>query len=154
MPPDPVARLLNLYPRIFFACHVRHVVDPATRRRLSAHQASLLDHLDAVDGITLGDLAAHLGVTPGTMSVHVDRLVRKGYVHRGRDPRDGRRAQLRITPAGLRVREASSVLDPDRVARLLACLSAEEREQGLRGLALLAEAADRSSAEAAPRRKR
>jgi DNA-binding MarR family transcriptional regulator len=151
---DEVARLLNLYPRIYFACHLRHVVDPATRKRLSAHQASILDHLDAVDGITLGDLAGHLGVTPGTMSVHVDRLVRKGYVDRRRDPRDGRRAQLRITPAGLRVREASSVLDPALVARLLSAMTPAQREAGLRGLALLAEAADRSSREAAPRRKR
>jgi hypothetical protein len=37
---------MNLYPRIYFACHTRHVRDPQSHRLLSRHQASVLDHLD------------------------------------------------------------------------------------------------------------
>ena len=48
---DPVGQVLELYPKIFFACHTRHVRDPSTRRVLSAHQASILDHLDAREQI-------------------------------------------------------------------------------------------------------
>jgi MarR family transcriptional regulator, organic hydroperoxide resistance regulator len=139
---DGVARVLNLYPRIYFACHTRHVRDPATGRSLSAHQASILDHLDEVEAMTLTDLADHLGVTPGTMCVHVERLVRRGYVARLRDPQDGRRAQLRLTAAGLRVRAAKSVLDPERVRRMLDGLGAGDRRDALRGLEMLADAAD------------
>src|SRR6187402_496712 len=124
MADDGVARVLNHYPRIYFACHTRHVHDPATGRALSAHQASILDHLDEVEAMTLTDLSDHMGVTPGTMCVHVERLVKRGYVARLRDPRDGRRAQLRLTAAGRRVREAKSVLDPERVRRMLDGLGA------------------------------
>lgn len=143
---DGVARVLNLYPRIYFACHTRHVRDPATGRALSAHQASILDHLDEVEAMTLTDLAEHMGVTAGTMCVHVERLVKRGYVARLRDPQDGRRAQLRLTAAGLRVRAAKSVLDPERVRRMLDGLGAGDRRDALRGLALLADAADASVA--------
>jgi MarR family transcriptional regulator, organic hydroperoxide resistance regulator len=144
MAKDPVQSVLDLYPRIYFACHTRHVRDPASGRTLSAHRASILDHLDEVEPLTLNALAEHLGVTAGTMCVHVDRLVRHGYVLRRRDPRDGRRAQLRLSAAGRRVREAKSVLDPDRVRRMLDGLDTGARQDALRGLALLADAADAS----------
>src|SRR5919202_6226994 len=124
---DPVARLLADYPRIYLACHRRHVRDEATGALLSAHQASILDHLDAVDPTTLSDLAQHLGVTPGTMSVAVDRLVRGGYVTRTVDSADRRRVQLRLSESGVRIKRASSVLDPDLVRDLLSRLSDRER---------------------------
>ncbi|HEV3410581.1 MAG TPA: MarR family transcriptional regulator, partial [Chthoniobacterales bacterium] len=107
--------VLALYPRIYFACHTRHVRDPETQWLLSRHQASILDHLDEIDGITLNDLARHMGVTPATMSLAIDRLEKKGYVIRLRDTVDRRRVQLRLTSAGVRVRQATSVLDPPRV---------------------------------------
>lgn len=134
--------LLRNYPRIFFACHQHHVRDPATRRVISAQQASILDHLDAIDPIALNDLARHMGVTAGTMSVTVDRLVRKGYVKRTRAREDLRRVDLRITEAGIRLREQQSVLEPALVQALLDQLSPEDAAAGLRGLAILARAAD------------
>ena len=140
---DGVKRLLADYPRIFFACHARHVRDPKTRRLLSAHQASILDHLDTVQAITLMGLAKHMGVTPSTMSLTIERLVRRGYVLRSRHAGDRRRLELRLSPAGDRIREASSVLEPARVGLLLARMPEAQREQGLHGLALLARAADR-----------
>jgi DNA-binding MarR family transcriptional regulator len=132
--------VLNAYPRIFFACHTRHVRDPETGRDVSAHQASILDHLDEVDPMSMTDLAGHMGVTIATMSLAIDRLEHKGYVRRERDAKDGRRVLLRVTDAGLRVREAKSVLDPVRVEQVLARLSPAERDHALQGLGLLARA--------------
>ena len=139
--PDAVDAVLRDYPRIYFACHRRHVRDPDTGALLSAHQVSILDHLDAVAPTTLAALAAHMGVTPGTMSVAVDRLVKGGWVRRTVDDADRRRVQLRLTDDGVRVRGAHSVLDPDLVGEMLARLDAPERDAALRGLALLAHAA-------------
>ena len=133
--------VMALYPRIYFACHTRHVRDPHSQKLLSRHQASILDHLDEIDPMTLNDLARHMGVTAATMSVAIDRLERKGFVARTRDTVDRRRVHLRLTTAGLRVREASSVLDPPRVEALVARLSEEDREAAIRGRALLAGAA-------------
>jgi DNA-binding MarR family transcriptional regulator len=73
---------------------------------------SILDHLDAVEATVLSDLARHMGVTPSTMSLAVDRLERNGYVTRERNEADRRRVHIRLTDAGVRVRRANSVLDP------------------------------------------
>ena len=148
-----VRDLMDAYPRIYFACHRRHVRDPERDRVLSAHQASILDHLDAVEPTSLNDLAAHMGVTPSTMSIAIDRLERAGYVVRERDDRDRRRLQLRLTDDGVRIRGANSVLDPDLVARLLDELPVRERRDALDGLAALGRAADAARRTASERRR-
>jgi DNA-binding MarR family transcriptional regulator len=88
-----------------------------------------------------------MGVTAATMSLTVDRLEKKGYVVRLRDIADRRRVHLRLTSAGVRVREASSVLDAPLVEAMVARLSDEERDAAVRGLELLARAAHEQMAE-------
>jgi DNA-binding MarR family transcriptional regulator len=128
------------YPRIYFACHTRHVHDPKQNRTLSSHQASVLDHLDELEPTGLLTLAAHMGVTASTMSLMIDRLARGGYVIRERDGKDGRRVNLRLTRAGVRIKSQKSVLDPGRVRAVLDQLTAAERRQAIHGLELLARA--------------
>jgi DNA-binding MarR family transcriptional regulator len=132
---------MRCYPKIYFACHTRHVQDEETNQRLSAHQASLLDHLDEVDPTSMLTLAGHMGVTASTMSLTVDRLVRAGYVTRDRDAFDARKVALRLTKDGARVKERKSVLDRELVAAMLGRMKARERSAGLAGLELLAKAA-------------
>jgi DNA-binding MarR family transcriptional regulator len=146
-PADAARDLLTLYPRIYFACHTRHVKDPLTQRLLSRHQASVLDHLDEQDATTLNGLARHMGVTAATMSLTIDRLERKGYVVRVRDLADRRRVNVRLTAAGVRVRDASSVLDLELVESLMRKLGDADRSAAIRGLSLLAEAAQKQMAE-------
>lgn len=134
-------QVMELYPKIFFACHRRHVRDPKVGRVLSAHQASILDHLDDVEPTGLMDLAMHMGVTPSTMSLSIDRLVRQGYVIREKDQKDGRRVSLRLTSDGVRIKQAQTVLEPERVSSMLSCLTIKERAEAIRGLGLLARAA-------------
>jgi DNA-binding MarR family transcriptional regulator len=149
-----VRELLDAYPRIYFACHTRHVRDPHTGADVSTHQASILDHLDEVDPMSMTDLAGHMGVTVATMSLAIDRLERRAYVRRDRDPNDRRRVRLRVTPAGLRLREAKSVLDPVRVEQVLAQLSPADRTAALNGLQLLARASEAHMRAGAPRGRR
>jgi DNA-binding MarR family transcriptional regulator len=137
---EAMTAVMTLYPRIYFACHTRHVRDPQSQRLLSRHQASILDHLDEIEPLTVMDLAAHMGVTPATMSIAIDRLERKGYVVRLKDAKDRRRVHVRLTTAGVRVREASSVLDASLVEALVAKLTDQERAVAIEGLALLAAA--------------
>jgi len=129
-----VKTVLECYPRIYFACHRRHVRDPRTHAVLSAHQASVLDHLDAVEGASLAELAGHMGVTPSTMSLTVDRLERGGYVTRGRHHPDKRRVDLKLTAAGARIKRQQKVLEPELVAALLGRLNDRRRKAALRGL--------------------
>jgi DNA-binding MarR family transcriptional regulator len=148
-----VAAVLDAYPRIYFACHRRHVYDAEQRRVVSANQASILDHLDPVESAVLSDLAKHMGVTASTMSLAVDRLERNGYVARERDAADRRRVRVRLTESGARIRRANSVLDPALVAEMLDHLSANERRAALRALQTLARAADASRQANAVRRR-
>jgi len=139
--PEATRRLLDAYPRIYFACHQRHRRDAATGTQVSAHQGQILDHLDEVAGTSLTALAGHMGVTPSTMSLNVDRLEAAGLARRTRDPDDSRRLVLRLTRAGARVKEAASVLEPAEVRALLRAMPAADRARGIEGLELLARAA-------------
>jgi DNA-binding MarR family transcriptional regulator len=138
---NEAAQVLACYPRIYFACHVRHRREAKSQRVLSERQASVLDHLHEDEGMTLKDLAEHMGVTAATMSIAVDKLVAGAWIRRDGDPDDGRRVRLRLTRAGARMKAAQSVLDAERVTRVLGRLSRAERAASLRGLALLARAA-------------
>ena len=140
--PSDLSTFLNAYPRIFHACHLKHIRDPRSNHTLSRHQASILDHLDPRIPLQLHALARHLGVTPSTMSLHIDRLERTGFVRRSQHPTDKRRTNLLLTPAGIRIKSQQKVLDPDRVAALLRRLSAPDRTAALRALRQLADAAD------------
>ncbi|HXB72681.1 MAG TPA: MarR family transcriptional regulator [Candidatus Acidoferrales bacterium] len=135
-----VETVLRCYPQIYFACHRRHVRDERTQAVLSAHQASVLDHLDDVAATSLFDLARHMGVTASTMSLTVDRLERGGYVNRERSTEDRRRVDLRLTAAGVRIKRQQKVLEPELVQAVLSHLDERKRRQALRGLELLAEA--------------
>jgi len=139
---DQVAAFLRLYPQIFHACHRRHVRDPKARKDLSLNQAAILDHLDAVEPTSLRSLARHMGVTASTMSLNVDRLERAGYLRRRRARRDARQIELRLTPAGDRLKQrGQKVLHPDLVASLLKQVPEPARTNALRGLEALATAA-------------
>ena len=138
---ESIHTLIRTYPKIFFACHARHRRDPKTAQLVSSHQASILDHLDDVDPTNLTVLAAHMGVTPSTMSLNIDRLERKGYVSRKRDHFDARRVNLLLSEAGLRLKNAQSVLEPQRVRLMLKQLTPRQRDHALRGLVVLAKAA-------------
>src|SRR5438552_17333425 len=100
---EAMTALMTLYPRIYFACHTRHVRDPQTQRLLSRHQASILDHLDELAPTTVMELAAHMGVTAATTSIAIDRLEKKGYAVRRTDATARRRAHVRLTSAAARL---------------------------------------------------
>jgi DNA-binding MarR family transcriptional regulator len=82
------------------------------------------------------------------MSLNVDRLEKAGYVRRERDRGDARRIQLRLTETGARLKEQQQPLAPELIGKLLKQLKPGQRADALRGLALLAEAADKLAASA------
>ena len=143
-----VLAIQQLYPRIYHACHARHVRARSTPFRLSARDGAILAHVDAAGGTTARELAAHLGIGAPAMSAALAHLERLGYVQRaarsGRSPR----RPLALTAAGTRALQATSVLDTMRLTRLVARLTARERQRAVDGLRLLADAARR--AEVAP----
>jgi DNA-binding MarR family transcriptional regulator len=80
----------------------------ARARRIGVPQIELaaLEHLDALGGLTPGELGHRLGLTSGGVTALTGRLIEAGYVTRRRHPDDGRMRVLAATPAGVeRLRE-------------------------------------------------
>ncbi|MCU1227340.1 MAG: Transcriptional regulator, MarR family [Acidobacteria bacterium] len=136
-----VFEVQRLYPQLYLACHVDHVRASSTEFQLSSYDASILAHLDVNDPATPRSLAAHLGVVASTLSAALTRLAKLGYLTNSAAATDKRRRELRLTTRGAEAMASTSVLDSARVRKMLASLSAHEREDAVRGLALLARAA-------------
>ena len=148
---EPVAAVQRCYPRIYQACHVDHVRRVSSPYRLSAKDSAFLAHLDVKRSVTTGRLARHLGVAASTLSAAAGRLESLGYIARTPKERDRRTIQIRLTELGARAMSATSVLDHQRVAAMLGRLASSERRRAVKGLELLAKAADALQADA-PRR--
>ena len=137
-----VRLLQTFYPQIYLACHTSHRTRSANGG-LTTRDSSLLAHLDERHPVTPSELARHLGVGKPALSAAVKRLAGLGYIRVDRAARDRRVTHLRLAAAGADAMRDSSVLEPVRVRRLLATLTARERKAALAGLALLARAARR-----------
>ncbi len=102
----------------------------AHARRIGVPQIELsaLEHLDALGGLTPGELGHRLGLTSGGVTALTGRLIEAGYVTRERHPDDGRMRVLALTPAGTRLlhEHMDPVLEP--VEEALGRLSGEEAE--------------------------
>jgi DNA-binding MarR family transcriptional regulator len=57
-----------------------------------------LDVIDQRPGVTAGELAVAVGLSPGAVTTALDRLEQRGFVKRTRDPDDRRRVMLQLTP--------------------------------------------------------
>lgn len=133
-----IRRLLDAYPSIFLACHRQHVRQDDEGRSITEHQASVLDHLHASRPMTLSKLAEHMGVGRSATSITVARLVRGGYIARTRDGKDARSIGLTLTPAGVRVKEQNTILDPELVKKMFRSMAAAELEAALLGIEFMA----------------
>lgn len=136
-----VERVQRAYPKIYLACHTRHVRATSTAEQLSARDSSLLAHLDLERPVTPASLARHLGIGRPTATAAIQHLESLGYITRAANPSDRRGTHLRLSEQGARAMRATSVLDPRRLADLLRRLSDSERARAIEGIELLAKAA-------------
>ena len=99
--------------------------------RTDLRALNLLEH----EPLTAGEIATRLGLTTGSVTLLVDRLVRAGYVARHHPPDDRRRTVVQLKPAtyqafaevyrplGMRVAAAEAALDPTHRAASAVVLS-------------------------------
>ena len=73
----------------------------------SAHELSLLEHIEKDPDVTQADLATQLGVAVGTVNWHLKRLIAKGAVKVSRAER--KKLRYIITPEGLALRARLAV---------------------------------------------
>jgi DNA-binding MarR family transcriptional regulator len=106
-------------------------------RFVSVPQLRALGLVHRRPGASLTDVAAHLGVTPATASVLVDRLVRRGLLHRDSHPRERRRISLSLTREGSRHLRAARTATRGRLAKILGAFPAPDRATISAGVSLL-----------------
>ncbi|MGA3153585.1 MAG: MarR family transcriptional regulator [Streptosporangiaceae bacterium] len=92
------------------------------------------------------ELMAQLGLTSGTMSVRIDRLVSRGVVVRQDHPDDRRVQLIRLTDEGLRLFDEIAPAHLANEDRLLSALTATDREQLAGLLRLLLESFEDAAA--------
>jgi DNA-binding MarR family transcriptional regulator len=79
-------------------------------------------------GVSQRQLADELGLTPGTVSVRVDRLVEQGLALRTQDPDSQRNALIALTSQGRALFERVAPAHLDNEQRLLAALTEPEQQ--------------------------
>jgi DNA-binding MarR family transcriptional regulator len=147
VPPDSVDRLLADWRRVRPELDFSPVAIVGRLSRLRLHLDAALDavfaahgltapsfavlvtlaRLDAPGGVSQRRLMDELGLTSGTISVRMDRLVELGLIERKPDPESKRTTLITLTERG---RELFERIVPAHLAnerRLLAALSADEQ---------------------------
>jgi DNA-binding MarR family transcriptional regulator len=101
---------------------------------LTPTQAQILAHLQARgDALTVGDLAAELGVSSPTISDSLSALVAKGLARKGPSPRHPRATAVHLTAAGRRSARRATAW-PDALLAAVDVLDSHEQGVLLRAL--------------------
>ena len=110
---------------------------------LAPSDLAALEHIEFAGQIDQRRLAERLSLTPGSVSILVDRLERAGLCRRTADPADARRSVLELTErAGALARRHGVAEYEAAVERAAASLTASERAAAARFLASAADAAE------------
>jgi DNA-binding MarR family transcriptional regulator len=130
-------RLMRLFPRVIreMRRHQDRTTPPAAVPLGPRHVAALEQLRDGP--MTVGDLAAQLGLTMSTVSGLLAGLDQAGFIERVPDPTDRRRTIVAIADSQRATAEAwlDGVAAP--LARVLARLAAEERSAFLKAMDML-----------------
>ena len=95
---------------------------------VTAHQAALLAQVWSRPGLSLRELADSEGISPPSLSGHVDRLEAAGLLRRVRSTEDRRRVGLALTPEGRSVLKRVRARRTTWLANRLDRLSVDDRE--------------------------
>jgi DNA-binding MarR family transcriptional regulator len=111
------------------------------RRRIgvTGPQRLVLRVVGLFPGLSAGDLATILHVHPSTLTGVIQRMVTQGLLVRTDDPRDRRRAILRLTQRGGRANAARRATVESSVADALDGVSTQDRKAARRVLDRLAQ---------------
>ena len=102
-----------------------HLVEGTPRVSKQGVRAAI--HIYVAGGLTMGELAAKAGMSPGWASKVVDELVAAGYVERHPDPTDRRIIHVRVAQDAVRSVEQAYSWRGDAVERALSGLDSAGR---------------------------
>jgi DNA-binding MarR family transcriptional regulator len=133
-------RFAELFRAVYLTFHRRD----RPRGQLPGASRGVLEHLALAGPLTVGEAALHLGRAQSVVSEIVTHLERQGLLERERDPDDGRRTLIWLTPSGHEaLRHDREVLSVDLLARALGRLPPAEAEALIEGLRKVIDLAER-----------
>lgn len=91
-------RLLKIYENVLLT--EEQALSKGYFSDLSNAEMHTLDKIGPYEARTMTETAVDLGITTGTLTVAIDRLVKKGYVMRKRDEVDRRVVRISLTKEG------------------------------------------------------
>ena len=116
---------------------------------MSVSVAHALLALDRAPALAQGALIDHLRLEKSTVSRLVDSLVRRGWVRRTTDHRDGRAIRLVLTNDGQSVADRLATARAGRFATIFERIPQAAQPQVLQALAILVDAIDEQDVDAA-----
>ncbi|NLK89757.1 MAG: winged helix-turn-helix transcriptional regulator [Clostridiaceae bacterium] len=120
------ALLLDIYDKILVT--EEKALRKATFKDISVAEMHTLEGIGLYGNRTMSETAATLGITTGTLTVAIDRLVRKGYVERYRDQNDRRVVRIQLTKKGKLAYRMHGKFHRLLVERLVAPLDEQARQ--------------------------
>ena len=96
---------------------------------LSNAEMHTLDAIGPYEARTMTETATDLGITTGTLTVAIDRLVKKGYVVRKRDEADRRIVRISLTKNGKLACRIHTKFHTVLAKRILEPYSSEDQEK-------------------------
>ncbi len=132
---DVANQIMNVIPAVMRL--IRSKFREQRAAELSVAQFRTLAFIDIHDGISLSDVAGHIGLTLPSMSKMVDGLVNRKLVSREMHSSDRRRICLALTDAGKKELKSSYNHTHEYLAQSVATLSESERDAVLQALSLL-----------------
>lgn len=136
-----ISQIQRLYPRIYMAAHVEHIKRRSSIEQISARDASILAHLTEAYFQSPKNLAKHMNIAASTMSEALHHLVSLGYATFETNQNDARHTRFTCTKKGKTAISDNSVLDTQKLEKLLAKMSEGNQQKVVDGLRLLADAA-------------
>ncbi len=98
-------------------------------RNLTPQELHTITLVGKMGSPRMSELAHRGHVTFGTMTVMVNKLVKKGYVKRMRDEGDRRVVLVSLTASGRKVNRLHEKFHRDMIERILALLTKSEQQQ-------------------------
>lgn len=101
---------------------------------LSMNEVHLLESIEKASDNTMSYIAKRSMITQGTLTTNVGKLVKKGYVERYKDEKDGRIVRLRLTKKAEPVMKIHDSFHEKMIDRAIADLHLEDNEVLLKSL--------------------
>lgn len=101
---------------------------------ISMTEIHILENIEKSETKTLTDVSRLQGVTPGTLSVAVNSLTRKGYIVKCKDIQDKRIVRLLLTPRSNEVLKIHKHFHDRMIEQTVKDLDLESQKEMMRGL--------------------